>query len=208
MGLINNKKGQWARAAARDRRTQERNLRKTLARVLKLLGFNTNEMVDFLNVSTQTVKTYLRETEDVVYSDLADQIYKQDIFNLFTIKEQELLNRFKELSSLSQSLSHDSERNHKIIHKKNIIGWFVHKFGDVNKYKKQEEETSKEISKIEKESHEISKKFSDKNLCPHLSKSSLNFKVKRERKWICEFCGKQFNTKEEAEAHESNCDKK
>ena len=50
--------------------------RKTDARALTLLGFNLNELVSHLGVSSNTVKTYLRETEDVVYSDLDDFMYR------------------------------------------------------------------------------------------------------------------------------------
>ena len=181
-----NKKGQWSHIAAREQRTQERTLRKNYARVLHLLGFGINETVNFLNVSTQTVKTYLKETEGVAYSDLAEQVYDPEIFNLFTWKEQKLLSEFRNLSARSKSLPAESQRIHKIIHKKNISGWFIHKFGNVEKYKKRKEEISRELDRITKQAQKLTEKFSDKKMCPHIANSSLNFLVEREQSWACD----------------------
>ena len=208
MSLMKNKRGQWATIAARERRSYERSQRKTLARVLKLLGFDINEITNFLNVSTQTTKTYLKETKDIVYSDLAEQVYQEDIFNMFSEKEQELLEKCKELSVLASNLSDESKKISKIIYKQNFFGKLIHKFGDIEQYKARQKEINNKVLEIGKDSNKISKKLLDKKLCPHISRSNLKLSVKKTQAYHCEFCGKEFETFEKAEKHEINCEKK
>jgi len=205
MNLINSKKSQWARTMANDRRSIDRNARKTYARVLQLLGFSINEIVSATNISTQTVKVYLKETEGEVYSDLADQVYEPEVFNLFTSQEQKLIREFKDLQFKVTSFSAESKRIDKIIFKKNIHGWLVHKFGDVGKYKEKKKLICGDLKTLHKQAKNLLKKFSNKNISPHLSNSSLNFVVEIDRNWACEYCGKIFDTKIMAEKHELDC---
>ena len=203
-----NKKGQWTHAAARERRSQERKLRKIYARALTNLGFKLNEIVDFLNVSTNTVKTYLKETEGEGYSDLFDFALKEDIIDLFTKSEQEFLNSIKESMDLSQKLSKESKKISNIIQGVGISGFFQKFFSDIEDLKKKQKEVNKQILNLAKKMKKTASEIKNQKKYPHLSKSNLKLEVEVRQQWSCEYCLKPFDTKEEAEKHEKDCKKK
>ena len=152
--------------------------RKTKARTLTLLGFDLNELVSHLGVSSNTVKTYLRETKDVIYSDLEDLMYQDEIFDLFTNKEKKLLEYIKDSKERAEELSYESKKTHDISKGKGFMGW-IHKniMKDCDKYRKRNIEILREMKKLSKDIKPKIKEFKKRSVCPHLSKSILKFDV-------------------------------
>ncbi|MBW2984058.1 hypothetical protein KY361_03030 [Candidatus Woesearchaeota archaeon] len=178
-----NKKGQWIHAYMREQRSLQRQQRRLYARILTILGFDINELVDILGVSSNTIKTYLRETKSDFYSDLHEAIFKPEIFKWFTKEEQSLLNYIQESQEESKELSEESKRTHRIVKGEGFEGW-IHKkiFKDCDKFEKRNEEVNKKIKTLAKEIKTKIKDMKNPKKCPHLSKSKIDIGVRIEKK--------------------------
>ncbi len=176
MILFNNKKAQYAQMRVNSTSSINRQKRKTHARALTNLGFSINELVNYLGVSSNTIKTYLRETEGTTYTDLLEFSLKYEVRPLFTKDEQEFLIFFKEFTRKAERLSKLSKLTENLAKGKGICGFIVKNiFKSCEKYEKRHEQVNKEIRELAKEGKNRIKQVADNNKYPHLSKCQSAF---------------------------------
>jgi len=176
--IFNNKKGQWAHAMARNNASLARENRRTYARAMRNLGFDLYEITAAIGVSSNTVRTYLRETEGVGYSDLFDFCFKSEIFVNFTKKEQDFLSSIRDAIREGNDLSEESERTFQISQGNGITGW-IHKhiLKDCDEFGKRNEEINSKIRELNKRIKKASKEIQNSKKFPHIAKSNLQIKV-------------------------------